>query len=124
MVRAIRWQAFAAAYLAAFFLSTAIPTPLLWYLPIEHRFSFGLRIDGLGVDFYGRVLFSSIIGAAGAAVGQWLATVTSAPVRARWVIRLGIWSLLLLVFTACLYVYLLASRHAPAVPLPEGYVPR
>ena len=30
--------AFAFAFLAAYFLSTVLPTPLFWYYPLQHRF--------------------------------------------------------------------------------------
>ena len=51
------WALAAVAYWAAWFAASALRVPLLWYLPLEHRFAFGAQAPGLamcllGYDFH------------------------------------------------------------------------
>ena len=115
---------FAAGYLATFFVSTALPTPLLWYLPLERRFAFAVRPMGLAADFYGRVLLSLAVGGLAAFIGHLLFRRATGARLERALRVLSVWTFALLVFTAAMYIYLLAGRTALPVPLPSGYVPR
>ena len=120
--RAAALAAFAVGYLFAYFLSTAVPTKLLWHLPLERRFTFEVRPLALGADFYGRVLLSLLAGAVSMLLARGALRGSSAESLRRWLHRLLGWTLVLLVFTAGLYVYLLASRQPIPAPLPPGYV--
>ena len=124
MARALAWMMGAAGYLAAYFASTVVRVPLVWYFPVERRFSFETHAAGQAMDFYGRVLFSLVVGAA--AFGLGVAVFRRAPesAQARWALRLVVWCASLLAITAGLYVYTLYGRQAVPWPLPEGYVPR
>lgn len=35
--------------------------PLLWYVPLERRFSFGQRPTAIAMDWYGRTLLASLL---------------------------------------------------------------
>jgi hypothetical protein len=120
----LAWLAFPCSYLAAYFLSTAIPTRLLWYYPLRHQFLWQVRPDGLAMDFYGRVLLSFF----GGAVGFWIVHRLQShfPSIARPEVVQGFLISLvsLLFFTGGLYVFLLLHRVPIAVPLPPDYVAR
>jgi hypothetical protein len=118
-VRAAPWAAFAVAYLAAWFVSSALPTPLLWHLPLEHRFVFAVHPLELGADYYGRVLLCLAAGALG-----FFAARAARPRRPEWLTTLLAWSMGLLAFCAALCIYTLAHRQPIPAPLPPGYVAR
>lgn len=115
---AVRPAAFALGYLAAFFLSSVIAVPLVWYYPVERRFAFEAHPTGLASDFYGRVLLSVAAGGIFAVLARpgWTGP------RARTLLPL--WIATLLLFTAGLYAFVLAHRLVIPAPLPPGYVPR
>lgn len=114
--------AFALGYLTAYFLSTAIPTPLLWYYPLQHRFQWQVHPTGLAADFYGRVLLSLASGAATWLLSHVLGKRFVALSRSTVVHGLLVWVAGLLLFTSGLYVSLLVHREPLPVPLPSGYV--
>jgi hypothetical protein len=52
------------AYGLVFLVSAMRQSPVPWYLPLEHRFVWASRPDGLGMDWYGRTvlsLFASVL---------------------------------------------------------------
>ena len=122
--RVVALCAFAVGFFFFYFVSTAVPTPLLWHLPLERRFTFEVRPLALGADFYGRVLFSLCSGGAAWAVARLAVGALEPEALRRWLRLVSLWALSLLVFTAGLYVYLLASRQPIPAPLPPGYVAR
>jgi hypothetical protein len=122
--RALPWLLFAIGYLSAWFVSTTVPTPLLWHLPLERRFTFEVRPLQLGADFLGRLLLSLAAGAL-CSLGR-LALPGLLPQRWRPLLLrcLTLWATGLLLLTACLYLVLLLHRQPIPAPLPPGYVPR
>ena len=46
-----------------FTLSLVLPLPLPWYLPVERTWVWGVAVEGLGMDFYGRVALAFTVGA-------------------------------------------------------------
>lgn len=81
---AFSWAVATVSFWAAWFASSALQLPLLWYLPVEHRFVFGHNPGGLAMCFWGQLLFSAAI-AAGVAV------TTGAIVRRRELGPLHVW---------------------------------
>ena len=69
MRAAFCWAVTAVAFWAAWFASSALQLPLLWYLPVERRFVFGPAPGGIAMCVWGQLLLSSAIAAlcAGAA---------------------------------------------------------
>jgi hypothetical protein len=97
----------AVGFFAAFFVSSVVPTPLLWYLPRSGQVVFATAVTELGMDFYGRLLLS--LGCA-VVVGQ-LANATS---------RLRLRALIIatvLLFGLCVGFEFVAAAERKAVPL-------
>ena len=44
------------AFAFAFVAPMLAGEPIVWYLPLERRWTFETRPDGLAIDFYGRLL--------------------------------------------------------------------
>ncbi len=124
LARAVPPLCGAAAYLAAWFLSTALPTRLLWHLPVEHRFTFEVHPLTLGADFYGRLVLCLGVGALAATAAAVSIKLRKFELRASWLRALLIWTFGLLLFTSGMYLNILASRRPIAAPLPPGYVAR
>lgn len=69
-MRALFWVIGAAcvAFAVAFIAPLFFEIPVLFYFPLERRFTFEARPEGLAMSFYGRTLFGIVAGAcAGAA---------------------------------------------------------
>ena len=124
LARAVPPLCGAAAYLAAWFLSTALPTRLLWHLPVEHRFTYEVHPLTLGADFYGRLLLCMGVGALATGAAALALRLWNIELRVGWLRALLIWTFGLLLFTSGMYLNILASRRPMAAPLPPGYVAR
>ncbi len=48
------------AYGLVFLVSAMRKSPVPWYMPLEHRFVWASRPDGLGMDWYGRTLLGFV----------------------------------------------------------------
>jgi hypothetical protein len=124
MARALAMMMGATGYLTAYFAATVVRLPIVWYFPVERRFSFEVHPAGQAMDFYGRVLMCVVVGAAGFGLGELLFRRAPPDTHARWAWRLVVWCASLLVLTGGLYVYTLWGRQGAPWPLPQGYVPR
>jgi len=121
---AVSASALCAGYLATYFVSTALPTPLFWYAPLGRHVVWSVHPAELACDFYGRVALALAVGAACGALA-WALTRGASPARLARALRLlGAWTAALLVFTAALYVYRLAGRRGSPMPLPPDYQAR
>ena len=105
----------ATGFFAAYFLSSVIPTPLLWYLPLSGRFVFATVVTDLGMDFYGRLLLCVLVWSAAAALSRAWPT---APVK-----TLAAWSLSSLALCVALELITLSVRHPVPLTLPIGGAP-
>lgn len=124
LARTLPWALFCVAYVFTYFVSTAVPVPLLWHLPVERRFTFEVRPLALGADFYGRVLWCLAAGGLAAAGGRLALRGQRLQPRPEWLRTLVIWLAGLLLFTSALSVYVLKARQPIPAALPPGYVPR
>jgi hypothetical protein len=122
--RALSWGGFVLAYVSCYFLSTALPTPVAWYFPVEHRFVMAVHPEGLAMDFYGRVLWCLVAGGGGYAAAAALARRLKPGASERSLPPLAAWCLGVVALTAGLYLYKLIGRHPTPVPFPPHYVPR
>lgn len=122
--RAVPWAVFCVAYVFTYFVSTAVPVPLLWHLPVERRFTFEVRPLALGADFYGRVLLCLVVGGLAAGLAWIMLRGRRVHLRPEWLRGLVVWLVSLLLFTSALSVYVLRARQPIPATLPAGYVPR
>lgn len=111
---------FAFGYLAAYFLSTVLPTRLFWYYPLARQFRFQVHPDGLAMDFYGRVLLSLGWGCVSLIAVRLLLRTVPTWGRGEVVHALLVWVVGSFLFTAGLYVFLLAHRVPIPLPIPHG----
>ena len=98
-------------------------TPTIWYYPLEHRWAFELKPNGLAMDWYGRnVIAGALSGVAFAGV-YWVARkrkqVSPALLRA-----VAVWAMSAVLVVAAFYIFQLASRHPVPMELPSWYVPK
>jgi hypothetical protein len=121
---AITALGFGALFLLTYFASSAVPTPLLWYAPEQHLWSFEVRPQGLAMDIFGRLALALGCGVAGALAARLGLRLAPGALRGRGLTVLLWWNVSLFLFNSGLYFSLLSSRAPVAVPLPAGYVPR
>lgn len=108
-----------AGFLLAYLASTALRSPVAWYFPLEHRWSFEARpMAGLGMDFFGRLLLSLLCGAVAYALAHGVGQRLEGARRARAELVLLLWNVSLLVFTTGLYGSLLYGREVVPLPAP------
>lgn len=105
----------ATGFFAAYFLSSVIPTPLLWYLPLSGRFVVATVVTEVGMDFYGRLLLSVLVGGVAALLSRAWPT---APVK-----TLAAWTLSSLALCVALEVVTLSQRNPVPLTLPAAVVP-
>ncbi len=122
--RLLPWALFCVGFLFMNFLSAAVPMPLLWHLPVQRRFTFEVRPLALGVDFYGRILWSLIAGALAAAAAHLAIRRRWLQPRPDWLRGAVVWMVVVLLFTSGLYLYILRARQVIPAALPPGYVAR
>jgi hypothetical protein len=72
----------------------------------------------------GRVLLATVAGAVASLLGRALIARRDEPGQQAALELTTAWAAALLLFTAALYVYILAGRNPLPVPLPPDYVPR
>jgi hypothetical protein len=106
---------FALAFAASWFLAAITQVPLLWYLPLERRFTFATSVSGVGMDYYGRWLLALAAGCVGPLAGRWLPR----PAPARWLTTAAVWIAGVVALTFALELALLVHRHAAPLELPS-----
>ncbi len=101
--------------------------PVPWYLPLERRWVFARQVQTLGMDWYGRSVFSLAAGTLAGAV-LWalaghprLARTFARPAVVRDIAHLGA---LMLVSDVAFYVLSMLTRHVTPSPLPSWYCPQ
>jgi hypothetical protein len=99
------------------------PVPTLWYLPLEHRWSFGSEPGGLAMDWYGRTVVSLVISALGGGIAWALLgrrPPLSPEIQDGWLGALVV----SIVFVVLVIVVTSLGGHPSPLPLPPWYVPR
>jgi hypothetical protein len=113
----------AVGFCLAFVAPAFFPLRVLWYYPLEHRWAFEVKPDGLALDWFGRVLAASVM--AGVAYG-----LTSLIARRKKTIAPGTlvlwtaWLATAALLGMALFTYQLVRRHPRPLPLPAWYEPR
>ena len=111
------WAVTAVAFWAAWFASSALQLPLLWYLPLERRFVFGHAPDGIAMCVWGQLLLSSVVAAVCAGTAALIVRRREIP---RPVVLLSAgWCALLLCFVVGYFAFALWGR-VPMITLAPG----
>jgi hypothetical protein len=108
-------------FAGTFFLLQLIPIPLLWYHPLDRQFVLETRPNGLAMDFYGRTLWSAVVGGVCFGLGRQLAGRVIFTRERVW-----LWLAYGLGMTAlamCLIGYQIWPRPAHPLTIPAWYVP-
>lgn len=105
-----------------FALGLVYPLPILLYYPLEHRWSFEDRPDGLSMSWYGRTLFSIVLSLLSSVVA--FSVLRRLPAVSEgahgWTAILVVSMLAAVLVTVVTNI----SLHPTPEPLPPGYVPR
>lgn len=111
------------AFAIAFVYPQIAEQAVALYYPLEHRWSFEARPQGLAIDFYGRL---------GQAMAAWaLAVIISLAIARRFKSLsertaglLIAWAITFTVLVIMYYAWTLYFRHPTPAPIPDWYRPR
>jgi hypothetical protein len=105
---------------AFFFLH---PVPTLWYYPLEHRWAFEIKPDGLAMAWYGRTIASITLSLVGSGIA-WVMLRRRPPLAPRiqdgWLAAM----IVSIVFVVLVIVVTNVGDHPAPEPLPPWYIPR
>ena len=111
------------AFIAAYIWPALAPVRVYWYYPLERRWDFVERPDGLAIDWYGRLLVSLIAGLVFFAVTDLVARRLRPPPR-RALELFAAWLVTAALLAMLLYAYQLSVRNPVPEPLPDWYQAR
>ncbi len=110
-----------AAFGVAWLFMSLIQFPLPWYLPLGHRWVFASKPTGLGMDFFGRVLYAGAVATLAYQGGARLSRGAKLPRERAW-LWIG-WGLLLAALAMAYATYQIWPRPAQPLPIPAWYRP-
>lgn len=118
----VAMSAGAIAFAFAFVAPMLAGEPIVWYLPLEHRWTFETRPDGgLAIDFYGRLLQALVAWAAIVLVTLPIARRAKRPLSARAAGLVTAWTITAVLLVMLHYAWTLHFRRPIPEPLPAGY---
>lgn len=107
------------------FLTSALrQSPVPWYLPLEHRFVWASRPDGLGMDWYGRTVLSLLAALLAFVLVLRLSRVTVWLSKPSVVVAIARAGALVLLLDFVYFGWALMNQTPHPWPLPAGYEPR
>ena len=109
------------AFDLSFVFPNLFPARVLWYEPIAHRWSFALRPESLGVDWFGRTLLAMVGGTVAFMVALALRRLRAG---SQSLVLWTSWAGIATALTVALQLFQLITRHPVPEPLPTWYVPR
>lgn len=96
---------------------------VLWYYPLEHRWSFQVTPDALAMDWYGRTLLSGALAIAAYFIARAIAGRLK-PLGRRGHALWTAWMATAVLLSMAVYTHQLATRRPTPSPLPSWYVPK
>jgi hypothetical protein len=108
------------AFCLAFVAPAFTPMRVLWYLPLEHRWTFVIKPEGLGMDFYGRVLDGVLAGAVGT-LAAWAIARRLRALSAGTLVLWTAWLTTAALLAMALFTYQMVRRHPRPLPIPAWY---
>lgn len=97
--------------------------PVPWYYPLEQRWAFEVRPEGLAMDFYGRLLVALVAWAIVVMISLPLAK-RAKGISTRTVGLITAWTLTAVLLVMLHYAWTLYFRRPMPEPLPTWHVPR
>ena len=111
------WAVAAVAFWATWFAASALQLPMLWYLPLEHRFVFAAQPAGLAMCMYGQLLLAGAVAAVSSGAVWWAVRRRSVGAAQVW-LSVG-WCALLLCFVIGYFAFALWGRTPVITIAPE-----
>ena len=108
-------------FAGTFFLLQLVRFPLFWYHPLERAFVLESRPHTLAMDFYGRTLWSALVGGALYPLGLFAGARVRLDRERAW-LWVG-YGLGLTVLAVCLIGYQIWPRPPNPLPIPDWYRP-
>lgn len=112
------------AYGLVFLTSALRKSPVPWYLPLEHRFVWASRPDGLGMDWYGRTALSLFAALLAFALVLRLSRIAVWLAKPSVVVAIARAGALVLLLDFVYFGWALMNQTPNPWPLPAGYEPR
>jgi hypothetical protein len=112
------------AYGLAFLVSAMRKSPVPWYMPLEHRFVWASRPEGLGMDWYGRTALAFVAALAAGLVAYGLSTRSTWLSKPSVVLSVARAGGLVLVLDFVYFGWALMTQTPDPWPLPAWYCPR
>lgn len=112
------------AYGLVFLTSALRKSPVPWYLPLEHRFVWASRPDGLGMDWYGRTALSFFAALLAFLLVLRLSRIAVWLAKPSVVIAIARAGALVLLLDFVYFGWALMNQSPNPWPLPAGYEPR
>ena len=112
------------AFAIGFVLPQITEHAVVQYFPLERRWSFEARPQGLAMDFYGRLGQAMVAWAIGVIVSLVVVRRIKTPLSERAAGLLTAWALTFTVLVIMYYAWTLFFRHPTPAPIPDWYRPR
>lgn len=112
------------AYGLAFLVSALRKSPVPWYLPLEHRFVWASRPEGLGMDWYGRTALGLVAAILAFALVLRLSRSLDWLAKPSVVVAIARAGGLVLLLDFVYFGWALMNQTPSPWPLPAGYEPR
>jgi hypothetical protein len=95
-----------------------------WYYPLERRWSFEARAQGLAIDFYGRLAQALVAWAIAVIATLAIARRVARPLSDRIAGLLAAWAITFTLLVILYFAWTLVFRVPTPSPIPEWYRPR
>lgn len=112
------------AYGLTFLVSAMRKSPVPWYMPLEHRFVWASRPDGLGMDWYGRTLLALVAAILLGSLAYGLSKKSAWLAKPEVVLSLARAGGLVLLVDFVYFGWALMNQTPNPWPLPSWYCPR
>jgi hypothetical protein len=112
------------AFAVAFVYPQLAEQAVAWYFPLERRWSFEARPQGLAIDFYGRLAQALVAWSVAVIVTLPIVRRIRRPLSERVAGLLAAWALTLTLLVILYFAWTLLFRVPTPSPIPDWYRPR
>jgi len=111
------------AFVIGFVYPQLAEQAVVWYYPLERRWTFEARAPGLAIDFYGRLGQAMVAWAIGVIASLAIARRLKS-LSEKMAGLLAAWALTLTLLVILYFAWTLVFRHPTPSPIPDWYRPR